>query len=102
MEKIIRGKRKPTIKGKRRGIRNDKDAPYVPDSPRQKVVANAQKNRMIEVLRRIGGSSSGLMELDVKMTVSVCTKEEILEWAKSASESAIRLNRLARKLREEI
>lgn len=82
----------------RRGIRSDKDAPYEPKTERQRIVAEAQKSKMVNSLSIVTGHCRGLEELDVQMALSVCSDEEIKVWKTRASEISKTFRELSRKL----
>jgi len=86
---------------KRYGIRQNKDAPYNPKTPRQKLLAGGQKSRMNRALRDSEFSLTWINEnLDFRMAVSVCTPEEILKFAKMAAMIAVQAKKFEKKLME--
>jgi hypothetical protein len=84
---------------RRRGIRKNRDAPYDPATPGQKTLANAQKKKLVNALSHVNGICIGLEEFDVEMARSVCTIEEIKQWAAVARTAVSAFRMLARKLK---
>ncbi|HMK23604.1 MAG TPA: ParB N-terminal domain-containing protein [Terriglobales bacterium] len=87
-ENIIRGKKKAS----------DPMTVYHPITPRQKVVAGAQKQRLIVAFCRMTGQCRGLQLVKVPMVVSMCSQDEIRELMGMARNIASQLRAFAGKL----
>ncbi len=93
-DKSFDGKRK-----KRNGkIRLNRTEPYQPSTERQIMLANSQKDRMINSLSTVNGHCRGMQELDIPMVVSVCTTEEIQIWVQKAKDLSRTYRQFAAKL----
>lgn len=71
---------------KRVGTRIDKTTPYEPKTTRQRQLAQGQKQRMVDCLSTMRGTSGGLAKLDAEMILSVCDADEIATWTAEADE----------------
>ena len=83
----------------RRGFRKDKSAPFVVKNERGRLVAEAQKRKMIEGLCVAYGMVRGLGTLDVMMIAAVCDQKELAAWSFKAQELGASLQKFAGQLR---
>lgn len=76
-------------------------ASFKPTTPRQKQLAEAQKNRIVAALSGISGFCRALDDVDVRMAVAALDDDERQTWIEQARESARAVKKFADKLQNE-
>ena len=74
---------------------------YEIKTERQRVLAQSQKKKLADAIATIGGLCHGIGGVDLRMAMSVITKDEVTELTSRAEEQSKVLRRLALRIKEE-